>query len=532
MATIGSLLINLTTNSATFAAGMAKNASAVMKFASDIGAAGLQVAKFGAGVVALGATAAAGGLMVLTKQAMETIDATAKTSDQLGIQTEKLIGLRHAADLAGVSNEDFDKSMGQLTKRLGEAAMNGGPVETTLQGIGLSARNLAAMAPDEAFYAIADGIAGISNPAQRAAVAFDLFGKQGISMISVLSGGSAALKEAQADAEKLGLTFSRVDAAQVEAANDAMTRLGALFTGIGQQLAIQVAPFITAAVDKLTEMGAAGLNSGELVTSAFEWVVGAVAKAADYLALFSAGWYGLKAAVDMAAAGILIAIDKAGAAIVKLLNLLPGVNLEWTSTFSEMADGMIAIAQEEADKFHQAMNTFSTGANSAAAAKFFADLRGEARAAATEVANAAKVTEHAIDTQVQANVAEAERIDALKKAAEKVIEDSRTPLQEFSAKMADLQDMAQMGFINSDVLAAATKKAQEAFLKDSNFEQFQTQLGSQRLAAMDAGFLTRAPATDRTAEVQQQQKMLQQQMAAALLSIDSKTGVDVSVPWN
>ncbi len=83
-------------------------------------------------------------------------------------------------------------------------------------------------------------LCSIHNPTERATAAIELFGKSGQSLLPLLMQGSEGIAAAQREAEKLGLSFSRIDAHQVEQANEAIVRLKAVFTGIGNQLAIQL----------------------------------------------------------------------------------------------------------------------------------------------------------------------------------------------------------------------------------------------------------------------------------------------------
>ena len=92
---------------------------------------------------------------------------------------------------------------------------------------------------------MADGIAAIEDPAQRAAVANRLFGRSGKELLNVLAQGSAGLKEFIRQAEEIGGPLSREDIAQVEAANDAIDKMGRLFEGIFQSIAINISPAIT-----------------------------------------------------------------------------------------------------------------------------------------------------------------------------------------------------------------------------------------------------------------------------------------------
>src|SRR2546426_591780 len=96
-------------------------------------------------------------------------------------------------------------------------------LEAMMGGLGHAfGKELVNTAPEEALKGIADGLSKMENPAQRAAAAVAIFGKAGQGMLPMLLGGAEALSAAQREAEKLGLTFSRLDAAKVELANEAM----------------------------------------------------------------------------------------------------------------------------------------------------------------------------------------------------------------------------------------------------------------------------------------------------------------------
>lgn len=264
MATIASLNINLNANSADFNAGLAKGGKSLGAFAAAVEASGTGVgrwsasikgqlsgvvaafAKAKAAIVAVGAAIAASavvrGVVTGYAETAEAIDKVAKESDRLGIATEQLVGLQHAANLSGVSAEQLTGGLEKMLKTLADAATKGGDAEKTLRAMGLAGDELVNIDPGEAFRRIADGLNAIENPAQRAAAVVAIFGKSGQSLLPLLAEGSDGLAAMQAEAEKLGLTFSRVDAAQIEEANDAISRMGAAWEGIKRQLAIAIAP--------------------------------------------------------------------------------------------------------------------------------------------------------------------------------------------------------------------------------------------------------------------------------------------------
>ena len=237
-----------------------------------VGAAMKRMAKAGAVM----ATAAAAGLTYLVKGQMDAIDIIAKLSARLGIATEDLVGLQHAASISGVSTEALNKSLEMFTRRLGEMTMGSGEAQRGLDMLGLKTEELIRLSPAAAMGIAADRINRLETQAEKAAAAYFLFGRAGAQLVNMFKVGSEGLKEFQREAEKLGLTLSNIDAALIEAANDAMTRARASVTGLVRVLTIKLAPRIVELANKFTDVV---LANEEMVESAF---IGC-AKLVDYL---------------------------------------------------------------------------------------------------------------------------------------------------------------------------------------------------------------------------------------------------------
>jgi hypothetical protein len=182
----------------------------------------------------------------LVSHSMDDIDATGKLSDRLGIATEKLTGLRHAADMTGISSRKFDMQLQFLTRSLAMISSRGGDTALFLKSYGIDVQALSTMGVDEAFLSIADAVEKIPDPMQRARVATMLFGRNAQQMMTLLMGGRKEIEATMEEAEKLGLAYSRVDAAQVEAANDAWRRMETIIAAISNNVAIAIAPAIEA----------------------------------------------------------------------------------------------------------------------------------------------------------------------------------------------------------------------------------------------------------------------------------------------
>ena len=198
---------------------------------------------------ALLGTVGAAGFGALIKSSINAGDELAKTADKLGVTTTALAGLRHAAELTGVSTGTMDMAMQRFTRRAAEAAQGTGEAKGALQELGINAEDLVKLPLDQQMSVVADSMAGVEKQSDKVRLAMKLFDSEGVALVNTLAGGSEALEKMTSEAEQLGITLSRTDTAQMEAANDALTRLKAVFTGLTNQLAIAFAPIITFVAD-------------------------------------------------------------------------------------------------------------------------------------------------------------------------------------------------------------------------------------------------------------------------------------------
>jgi hypothetical protein len=183
------------------------------------------------------ATAAAGASAALVKMRMTAVDNLAKTADKLGVTTEALAGLQHAAEISGVSTETMNMALQRMTRRVAEAAMGTGEAKGALEELNLNADALAKLPLDQQMNIVADAMQGVEKQSDRVRLAMKLFDSEGVALVNTLAGGSDGLKEMAEEASKLGIAISRVDAAMIEEANDNVTRAKSVFQGFGNQIA-------------------------------------------------------------------------------------------------------------------------------------------------------------------------------------------------------------------------------------------------------------------------------------------------------
>lgn len=364
MGTIANLAVSLTAKTAEFTSGFKKASKTVSDFTGTVGAV---VGKVGGIASALAGLAGAASVTWLVKSSMEAMDATGKLSDTLGISTEKLVGLQHAAKLAGVGQEDLTKALSKTVLLHGSA---------------------------DAFYKVADKISGMTDSGDRAKLAFKEFGNNWRALMPMLMQGSGGLAAMQKEAEKLGLTFSRIESAQVKAANDSLKRLGEIITGISTKLAVQLAPFIEAVNARLVGMATNGEGMGLKVVGAFEWVCKAVAKVTDYFNILKGTFYVLASGFGTMVQGFLTGMAKLGQAMAWLQK---HSNTESGRTAGRLAEKYWQGVESEGDAWGkqaeknaliatQAFDSFASGENGKKVTDFFKAIRDESKTNATKVA--------------------------------------------------------------------------------------------------------------------------------------------------
>ncbi len=190
------------------------------KMALKIGAG---IGGIGAGIGGIGAAITAP-IIAGFKSAVDEVTEFRKAADQLGSTTEIVSGLAFAAKKAGVDTDTFVTSARHMQKVLSEAAGGDKGAIDSLAKLGIKAQDLIDKPLDEQFAAIADGIKGLSNPADQAAAALDIMGRSGADLVPVLRKGSAGLADMRTEAENMGAIVSTEDAANAKLFTSAIGR--------------------------------------------------------------------------------------------------------------------------------------------------------------------------------------------------------------------------------------------------------------------------------------------------------------------
>ncbi|EKO3875076.1 hypothetical protein P0F19_000232 [Vibrio metschnikovii] len=283
MSDIAKLTVALYANSAQFVSELEKSKKKSKDWSSYVSNSFASAAKASAGA----ATATVAALGLIYKQQSSLIDQTAKFADRIGISTEALTQYRYASELTGVGQQKFDTAMQRMTRRMSEAAQGTGAAAGAIKELNLTASELNQLTPDQQLKRVADAMQNVENQSDRLRLSVQLFDTEGAAMVNMLANGSQGLNDMAAEADRLGLTLSRIDAAKIEMANDSLFRVNSLTKALKQNIAIELAPVMAGLADEFLAMSTRYGGMNQMITDGLGVMVTGVGYLAD-------GWRGVE----------------------------------------------------------------------------------------------------------------------------------------------------------------------------------------------------------------------------------------------
>lgn len=276
-------------------------------------------------VARLGFVALAGlaGMGLLIKRSFKLNDSLAKTADKLGITTESLATLRREAELTGVETKTLDKGLQNMVRNVADFKQGTGEAADAFRQLGLNAAALAAQKPDQQFITISKALAGVKSNTDRVNIAYRIFGGRATALLLTMDQlNKKGFKAAQAEAKALGIAISRVDAAKIEIANDAMTDVKNALSGIATNIAVQLAPAIKFLADKLIAASIESKGFKTEIIDGMRSVAKAIAFVGDVIRGVQIFFKGLQLIAALAIDGIIQNIAQFDRAWVLLQNTL------------------------------------------------------------------------------------------------------------------------------------------------------------------------------------------------------------------
>ena len=461
MATVGSLIYNLKARTDDFAKGTKKAESLAASASNKI------KGVFDRIVFNIDLIHVARSLKTLVTSAGDHISKVNDAADRLGASTEGLIGYSHAAQLAGVEQEALFQSLNKMNVAIGKTVRGGKGISGTLKELGLDAANIASVGTDQAFLKIADALDKVENPAKKAAMAQEIFGKSGAKMLNVIKGGAPALRDAIQQAEKLGLSFSKIDALTVDNAMDQLEAVLDVLKGIGIQLTVKLGPYIQAFGESLlssatTGVGAIGVIDEALsgVGSTIRELVLRLGEIPTMFKIMHVGILELKrdfgTFVDKIPGVLKILSDRvfSNGFIPDFRNWnKPLSPAEFATIQGKSRPGEDTAIKTAIDELQKMLLEKNPGER-------FTQWMDDADAKTASLIGKLGQIKTPIDDATL-------KMHEFAKSAEDIIEKTRTPLEKFQEEMRKINEAFLAGAITGDVLNRARKLAEKEFMKDT-----------------------------------------------------------------
>ena len=243
MATLGSLVVNLTVKSQKFAKGMSAAQSVVHKLAATTAAMGA------ASVVALAKTG----------------DMFDKMSKRTGIAVDELSRFQFAAQQSGTDINAVEGGLRKMAQMLLNADRGASSATDTLKDLGISASSLVGKTQTQQFQMFSEALGNIEDPGRRAALTMQVFGKSGAQLLPLIAEGADGFQALADESDKLGGTVSKLQAKLGAKLTDAFNRVLVAATGLMRVIGEDLAPVIILVANYLSKSIAFSRGYGKAI---------------------------------------------------------------------------------------------------------------------------------------------------------------------------------------------------------------------------------------------------------------------------
>lgn len=229
--TLGDLVVSITTDLTKFNEGIKlaeeRTRNATGKITEYTNKVGVALTAMGAVV-----TAAYG---VMIKSATDYSDEIYTVSQRTGIAVETLSQLKYVADQTESSFEAVATSFRFLSRNIYEAELGTGKAGDAFRALGINIRDSSGqlIKSEEAFLQIADRFKNLTDNTAKTALAMEIFGRGGQSIIPILNLGSEGIQRLSDEAKKLGIVLTADNAKAIDEFTDSMKTLRAAMLGLG-----------------------------------------------------------------------------------------------------------------------------------------------------------------------------------------------------------------------------------------------------------------------------------------------------------
>lgn len=221
-----------------------------------IGSAVKTGAKFAVGFAGV-ATAVAGSATLMANKFAATGDRIDKLSQKIGLSRQAFQEWEFILSQSGTDIEKMQIGLKTLTDRMDEAKNGIGDGAKNFKRLGLSATDStgALKSQEQMFEETVEALQNMPDGAEKARIAFELFGRSGQELMPLLNGASGSVDEMKKKAHDLGLVIGddAVDGAILwtDTMDQAKRALGGLFNTVAASALPKMQKFLDYGISKL-----------------------------------------------------------------------------------------------------------------------------------------------------------------------------------------------------------------------------------------------------------------------------------------
>jgi hypothetical protein len=305
-----------------------------------------------------------------------------RSSEKTGLSVESTSTLGYAAKSSGVDVEDLEKGVGKMSKTLTQAAEGSKTAQLSLARLGLTMGQLNNLSQEDRFKLIADKLSKIQDPAAKAGVAMEIFGRGGAEMLPLLNKGADGISDLQQIARQLGLEMSGKDAQGALEFSESLDDLWQVL----QMLVFKIGAGVAPALQRMVDIGT------QLAVAVGDWI-NQHRQLVEILFLVSAGVAGVGAVL----VGLGVAITFVGGVLGGLataFTFLSGVMVAIVSPIGLIVAGLVGagVALWKFTSIGQSVGGYLSGV--------FAGLKADVLGAFAGITNAIKSGDWAKAAQI------------------------------------------------------------------------------------------------------------------------------------
>jgi hypothetical protein len=212
---------------------------------------------------ALGVGLSVAGLVAIGKAALDSAKDLDGLREAIGGTVEDLSVLRTAFQRGGLGTAEMQQAMTRLSRTLTELGKGAQGAGDTFAQIGLSAKDFQGKDIVAAFTLVSQRMALLPESAEKANLAFELFGQSGADLIGVLNElGVKGFRQLAEEAAAAGRIVSTETAQAAKLADESLRNLRGAAEGAATEFVAGLAPAVTAAMQTVEqEVAGRGVSS-------------------------------------------------------------------------------------------------------------------------------------------------------------------------------------------------------------------------------------------------------------------------------